>query len=82
MVKVMQKLVVKKIVRGGLIVVINLILLLYAFLPTCAKIGTEFQMPLGNPSYATADTNNHDHFLIERTVQAMDYTVSVTRSTS
>lgn len=38
-----------------------------------AKIGLEFQMQLGNPSNATADTNNHDHFLIQRTVEAIDY---------
>ena len=30
-------------------------------------------MQLGNPSGATADTNNHDHFLIQRPVEAMDY---------
>jgi len=30
-------------------------------------------MQLGNPSGATIDTNNHDHYLIERTVEAIDY---------
>jgi endonuclease G len=30
-------------------------------------------MQLGNPSNATADTNNHDHYLIQRTVEALDY---------
>jgi uncharacterized repeat protein (TIGR01451 family) len=30
-------------------------------------------MQLGNPSGTTADTNNHDHFLIQRPVEAMDY---------
>lgn len=30
-------------------------------------------MVLGNPSGATADTNNHDHFLVEREIEAMDY---------
>ena len=30
-------------------------------------------MLLGNPSAATADPNNHDHYLIQRTVEAMDY---------
>ena len=30
-------------------------------------------MQLGNPSDATADTNNHDHYLIQRTVEAIDY---------
>lgn len=30
-------------------------------------------MQLGNPSNATADTNNHAHYLIQRTVEALDY---------
>jgi DNA/RNA endonuclease G (NUC1) len=41
--------------------------------PAHALIGTQYQMQLGNPSGATADTNNHDHFLIQRTIEAMDY---------
>ncbi len=38
-----------------------------------AIIDPALQMQLGNPSGATADTNNHSHFLIVRSVQAMDY---------
>ena len=38
-----------------------------------AKIGTDYQMQLGNPSNATTDTNNHSHYLIQRTVEALDY---------
>lgn len=38
-----------------------------------AIIGTPYQMELGNPSGATGNTNNHDHFLIQRTVEALDY---------
>ena len=30
-------------------------------------------MQLCNPSGATSDTNNHDQFLIQRTVEAFDY---------
>jgi len=30
-------------------------------------------MQLGNPSNATADTNNHAHYLIQRIVEAIDY---------
>src|ERR1017187_3851485 len=50
-------------------------LLLFAFVvrPANASIGIAYQMQLGNPSNATADTNNHDHFLIQRTVEAIDY---------
>lgn len=38
-----------------------------------ATIDVSRQMQLGNPSGATADTNNHDHYLIQRTVEALDY---------
>lgn len=38
-----------------------------------ASIDVALQMQLGNPSGAIADTNNHDHYLIQRTVEAIDY---------
>lgn len=38
-----------------------------------AIIDPTLQMQLGNPSGATADTNNHTHFLIVRSIEAMDY---------
>ena len=38
-----------------------------------AIIDASLQMQLGNPSNATADTNNHNHYLIQRTVEALDY---------
>ena len=38
-----------------------------------ATVDVSLQMQLGNPSNATADTNNHDHYLIQRTVEALDY---------
>ncbi|MGZ4973971.1 MAG: DNA/RNA non-specific endonuclease, partial [Limisphaerales bacterium] len=38
-----------------------------------ATIDVSLQMQLGNPSNATADTNNHTHFLIQRPVEAIDY---------
>src|SRR6266850_5858113 len=31
------------------------------------------QMQLGNPSGAIADTNNYNHYLIQRPVEALDY---------
>ena len=41
---------------------------------TCnARIGVEYQMPLGNPSAAESDSSNHEHYLIQRRVFAMDY---------
>lgn len=38
-----------------------------------AYIDVTLQMQLGNPSGATADANNHDHYLVQRTVEAFDY---------
>ena len=38
-----------------------------------ATIDVTLQMQLGNPSGATVDTNNHNHFLLTRTVEAIDY---------
>lgn len=38
-----------------------------------ASIDISLQMQLGNPSGAITDTNNHDHYLIQRTVEAIDY---------
>src|SRR5438552_1097501 len=38
-----------------------------------AAIGTSLQMQLGNPSNAIVDTNNHNHYLIQRTVEAIDF---------
>ncbi len=38
-----------------------------------ATIDVTLQMQLGNPSSASTDTNNHDHYLIQRTVEAIDY---------
>jgi endonuclease G len=41
---------------------------------TChAKIGVEYQMLLGDPSKATSNSDNHEHYLIQRTVFAEDY---------
>jgi DNA/RNA endonuclease G (NUC1) len=47
--------------------------LCFAALPADAIIDATLQMQLGNPSGATSDTNNHDHYLIQRTVEALDY---------
>ena len=38
-----------------------------------AVIDATKQMQLGNPSGATTDPDNHDHYLILRTVEAIDY---------
>ncbi len=46
---------------------------LFAVFPAGAIIDAALQMQLGNPSGATADTNNHDHYLIQRPIEAIDY---------
>ena len=38
-----------------------------------AIIDAALQMQLGNPTGAMIDTNNHSHYLIQRTVEAIDY---------
>ena len=38
-----------------------------------ATIDASLQMQLGNPSGAIMDINNHDHYLIQRSVEAIDY---------
>jgi len=47
--------------------------LFFTVLQAGATIDISLQMQLGNPSNAGADTNNHDHYLIQRTVEAIDY---------
>jgi DNA/RNA endonuclease G (NUC1) len=44
-----------------------------AVLPANAVIDASLQMQLGNPSSAISDTNNHNHYLIQRAVEAIDY---------
>ena len=49
-------------------------LALFAAVPQAsAFIDISLQMQLGNPSGASSDPNNHDHYLIQRTVEAIDY---------
>jgi len=43
------------------------------FFQAQASIDVALQMQLGNPSGAIADTNNHNHYLIQRAVEALDY---------
>jgi endonuclease G len=41
--------------------------------PSWARLGVDYQMQLGNPTAATVDTNNHTHYLIQKTQYSMDY---------
>jgi len=47
--------------------------LLVVVFPASAIIDAALQMQLGNPSGATADPTNRDHYLIQRTIEAIDY---------
>lgn len=54
-----------------------LILLFGGLGAALATIQTNLQMQLGNPSNATNDPNNHTHYLIQRSVEALDYNDSL-----
>lgn len=63
----------KSLSHNQLSILASALVLAIAVLPAGAIIDATLQMQLGNPSGATADTNNHDHYLIQRPVEAMDY---------
>jgi DNA/RNA endonuclease G (NUC1) len=56
--------------RGCLLICAALLL---SLLPAEATIDASVQMILGNPSGATTNSSNHSHYLIQRTVEAIDY---------
>jgi len=47
--------------------------LLLGAVTASALIGPAFQLQLGNPTGATADTNDLNHYLIQRPIEALDY---------
>lgn len=47
--------------------------LFLAVLPAAATISTALQLQLGNPSNATVDSSNHAHYLVQRTVESLDF---------
>ena len=53
--------------------IIAVILFAASLVPASATIDTLLQMQLGNPSNATANTNNHSHYLVQRPVHAFDF---------
>ena len=63
---------VKRITKVWHVIVVGL-LFVACITSVHATTGVSFQMQLGNPSNATADTNNHSHYLIQRSVLAEDY---------
>ncbi|MEY2466385.1 MAG: endonuclease mitochondrial, partial [Verrucomicrobiota bacterium] len=68
-----MKFVVRRLCRNSLSVVVSVVLLFFVVPQAFAIVDIALQMQLGNPSGATADTNDHDHYLLQRTVEAIDY---------
>jgi DNA/RNA endonuclease G (NUC1) len=67
------KFVVRRLCRNSISVVVSVVLLFFVVPQALAIVDIALQMQLGSPSNATADTNNHDHYLIQRSVEAIDY---------
>ena len=63
----------KSCVRALFPLALSAVVLLLPVLQAFAIIDATLQMQLGNPSGAISDTNNHSHYLIQRTVEAIDY---------
>lgn len=61
------------ILRNLSVIALALTMSCCALLPANATIGIAYQLQLGNPSNATADSNNHNHYLVQREVEALDY---------
>jgi len=53
--------------------VLLVVLSLFLTVSGLSKIGSQYQMQLGNPSASTTDPTNHKHYLIARDQYAMDY---------
>jgi uncharacterized repeat protein (TIGR01451 family) len=63
----------KSLARNLLPLLLSASAVFFALQPADAIININLQMQLGNPTGATADPNNHFHYLIQRTVEAIDY---------
>ena len=55
--------------------------LLFVSAEARATIDQSLQMQLGNPSGATVDSSNHNHYLLQRTVDAIDFSDTLGQST-
>ena len=63
----------KSFVRKLLPLIVSASALFLPVFQAAAIIDATLQMQLGNPTGATADPSNHFHYLIQRTVEAIDY---------
>jgi uncharacterized repeat protein (TIGR01451 family) len=69
----MKAIVAKSFARNLYLLFLNVAVLVCAVQQAAAIINVNLQMQLGNPTGATVDPTNHDHYLIQRTVEAIDY---------
>ena len=69
----MKTIVAKSLARNLFPLFLNVAVLFFAVQQAAAIIDATLQMQLGNLSGATTDTNNHTHYLIQRTVETIDY---------
>ncbi len=63
----------KSFVRNLFPLIVSVLALFLPVFQAAAIIDATLQMQLGNPTGATTDPNNHSHYLIQRTVEAIDY---------
>ncbi len=63
----------RSLTRNWLSAAAGIVFSFLAVYPSAAILELSAQLQLGNPTDATADVNNHDHFLIQRSVYAIDY---------
>lgn len=63
----------RSLTRKLLSLLIGVSTLFSAVQQAAAIIDASLQMQLGNPTGATADPNNHSHYLIQRPVESIDY---------
>ena len=62
----------KSFVRNLFPLIVSVLALFLPVFQAAAIIDATLQMQLGNPTGATTDPNNHSHYLIQRTVEAID----------
>ena len=63
----------KSLTRNLLALLLGVSTLFSVVQQAAAIIDASLQMQLGNPTGAAADPNNHSHYLIQRSVEAIDY---------
>ena len=68
-----MKSILRTSISRNLLLVTAILLRLVSVQTVNATIQTNLQLQLGNPSGALTDTNNHDHYLVQRSVESLDF---------